>query len=98
MNKKIVALVVGAAILASVQIVEAQKRAKVPRVGYLISAAGASAQYEAFRQGLRDLGYIEGQNIAIEYRSAEDSSGLAEAAAELAELKVDVLVAQGAAA
>jgi len=98
MNKKIVALVVGAAIIASVQLAEAQKPAKVPRVGYLIPAAGASAQYEAFRQGLRDLGYVEGQNIAIEYRSGESSSRLADLATELAQLKVDVIVAQGAAA
>ena len=97
MNKKIVALMVSAVILASVQIAEAQK-AKVPKVGYLISAAGVSAQYEAFRQGLRDLGYVEGQNITIEYRSGEGSARLADLATELAQLKVDVLVAQGAAA
>jgi putative tryptophan/tyrosine transport system substrate-binding protein len=86
------------ATLASVQLAEAQKPAKVPRVGYLISAAGISAQYEAFRQGLRDLGYVEGQNVVIEYRSGEGSSRLADLAAELAQLKVDVIVAQGAAA
>ena len=79
-------------------ITEAQKPTKVPKVGYLISAAGVSAQYEAFRQGLRDLGYVEGQNIAIEYRSGEGSSRLADLATELAQLKVDVIVAQGAAA
>src|SRR5919198_861050 len=77
---------------------EAQQPTKVPRVGYLIPAAGISAQYEAFRQGLRDLGYTEGQNIAIEYRSGEGSSRLADLAAELAQLKVDVIVAQGGAA
>jgi putative ABC transport system substrate-binding protein len=78
--------------------VEAQRPTKVPKVGYLISAAGISAQYEAFRQGLRDLGYVEGQNIVIEYRSGEDSSRLATVANELAQLKVDVIVAQGGAA
>ena len=98
MNKKNIALVLAAAILGSVQLAEAQKPAKVPRVGYLIPAAGASAQYEAFRQGLRDLGYVEGQNIAIEYRSGEGSSRLADLATELTQLKVDVIVAQGAAA
>ena len=98
MNKKNIALVLAAAILASVQLAEAQKPAKVPRVGYLIPAAGVSAQYEAFRQGLRDLGYVEGQNIAIEYRSGEGSSRLADLATELAQLKVDVIVAQGTAA
>lgn len=79
-------------------ITEAQKPTRISKVGYLISAAGVSAQYEAFRQGLRDLGYVEGQNIVIEYRSGEDSPRLAELAAELAQLKVDVIVAQGAAA
>jgi putative ABC transport system substrate-binding protein len=98
MNKKIVVPLIGTLILALAQLVEAQKPAKVPRVGYLISAAGVSAQYEAFRQGLRDLGYVEGQNIAIEYRSGEGSSRLADLAAELAQLKVDVIVAQGGAA
>ena len=98
MNKKTVALVLAAAILASVQLAEAQKPAKVPKVGYLIPAAGASAVYEAFRQGLRDLGYVEGQNVVIEYRSGEGSLRLADLATELAQLKVDVIVAQGAAA
>jgi putative ABC transport system substrate-binding protein len=98
MNKKNVALVLAAAMLASVQLAEAQKPAKVPKVGYLIPAAGVSAQYEAFRQGLRDLGYVEGQNIAIEYRSGEGSSRLANLATELAQLQVEVIVAQGAAA
>lgn len=97
MSKKIVVLL-AAAILASVQSAEAQKPAKIPTVGYLISAAGVSAQYEAFRQGLRDLGYVEGQNVVIEYRSGEGSSRLADLATELAGLKVDVIVAQGTAA
>ncbi len=82
MNKRIVVLLT-ATILASVQLAEAQKPTKVPRVGYLIPAAGVSAQFEAFRQGLRDLGYMEGQNIAIEYRSGESSSRLADLATEL---------------
>jgi putative ABC transport system substrate-binding protein len=98
MNKKIVVFVLATLVLVSNSAAEAQKRAKVPRVGYLIPAAGVSAQYEAFRQGLRDLGYVEGQNITIEYRSGESSSRLADLATELAQLKVDVIVAQGAAA
>jgi putative tryptophan/tyrosine transport system substrate-binding protein len=98
MYKTIVAIVLAAATLACVQSAEAQKPARIPRVGYLISAAGISAQYDAFRQGLRDLGYAEGKNIAIEFRSGESSSQLADLASELARLKVDVIVAQGAAA
>ncbi len=83
-------------LVGCVGMAEAQKPAKVPKVGYLIPAVGVSAQYEAFRQGLRDLGYVEGQNIAIEYRSGE-LSRLADLANELAQLKVDVIVTQGAA-
>jgi putative ABC transport system substrate-binding protein len=54
---------------------------------------------EAFRQGLRELGYVEGQNLVIEYRYAEGSQErLPNLAAELVRLKVDVIVAGGAAA
>ena len=94
--KKIIVFTFIAVLLVSAHLAEAQKPAKVPKVGYLIPATGVSAQYEAFRQGLRDLGYVEGQNIAIEYRSGE-LSRLADLANELAQLKVDVIVAQGAA-
>jgi len=52
---------------------EAQQSAKIPRIGYLVGASlsGTSARIEAFRQGLRELGYVEGKNIVIEYRYAE---------------------------
>jgi putative tryptophan/tyrosine transport system substrate-binding protein len=75
---------------------EAQQAAKVPRIGYL---AGASLSlsphlHEAFRQGLRDLGYVEGRNVMIEYRSAEGKlERLPALAAELVALKVDVILA-----
>jgi putative tryptophan/tyrosine transport system substrate-binding protein len=98
MKKNSFGLALGALLFAFCQSAEAQKPAKMPRVGYLFPAAGLSTQFEAFRQGLRDLGYIEGQNIAIEYRSGEGSSRLPDLATELAQLKVDVIVAQGAAA
>ena len=83
--------------------VEAQQPNKVPRVGYLgsgsRSSAGAgftSGDVEAFRQGLRDLGYIEGQNITIEYRYAEGmAERLPNLAAELVQLKVDIIVVGG---
>jgi len=74
---------------------EAQPRPKVPRIGLLWPGElGPSAT--AFRQGLRDLGYVEGQNMAIEYRYAEGKADrLPELAAELVRLNVDVLVASG---
>ena len=77
---------------------QAQQPAKVPRVGYLTGAKpyGHSARVEAFRQALRQLGYVEGKNILIEYRYAEGKlDRLPAFAAELVRLKVDVLVAGG---
>jgi putative ABC transport system substrate-binding protein len=72
---------------------DAQPPSKMPRIGYLAPASDAPL-LEAFRQGLRDLGWVEGQNIAIEVRSAEGKyERLPELAAELVRLKVDVIVA-----
>ena len=77
---------------------EAQQPKKVPRIGYLSSADPAtdSARSEAIRLALRELGYIEGQNIAIEYRYGEGKRDRApELAAELVRLKVDIIVVAG---
>src|SRR2546430_15365588 len=76
---------------------EAQQAAKVARIGYLPPTLAASPhQNEAFRQGLRDLGYVEGRNLAIEYRDAEGKAErLPALAAELVALKVDVIVTGG---
>src|SRR5262245_39320233 len=77
---------------------EAQQPTKVPRIGYLASADSArdSTRAEGIRQGLGELGYIEGQNIAIEYRYAEGKVNQFSAlAAELVRLKVDVIVVAG---
>jgi putative tryptophan/tyrosine transport system substrate-binding protein len=74
---------------------EAQQPAKVPRIGYL-SGGNSSAINEAFRQGLRELGYMEGKNIVIEWRYAEGKLERTPAlAAELVRLKVDVIVTGG---
>ena len=74
---------------------QAQHPKKIPRIGYL-TAQTSSAEFpriDAFRQGLRALGYVEGQNIAIEYRSMDGKlERLPEVAAELVRLKVDVLI------
>jgi ABC-type uncharacterized transport system substrate-binding protein len=82
--------------VASVCVVEAQQSSKVPRIGYVSGGADTHTPeptVEAFRQGLRDLGYIEGKTILVEYRSQEGKAdrgpGLV---AELIQLKVDVLV------
>jgi putative tryptophan/tyrosine transport system substrate-binding protein len=73
---------------------EAQQAAKVARIGYLAPNLAASPHtHEAFRQGLRDLGYIEGRNVVIEYRAAEGKlERLPTLAAEVVALKVDVIV------
>jgi putative ABC transport system substrate-binding protein len=82
---------------------DAQQATKVPQVGRLLSVgsptAGPDPSFEAFRQGLRELGYVEGQNVVIADRYAEGSQErLRDLAAELARLPVDVIVAEGAAA
>ena len=81
-----------------VVIAEAQQPKKVPRIGYLSAAdpARESARAEAIRLALSELGYIEGQNIATEYRYSEEEADRApELAAELVRLKVDIIVAAG---
>ena len=96
MKKNIFVLTV-AALFALCSFVEAQQPTKVFRIGYL--AAGASGPPQAFLQGLRDLGYVEGKNIIFEYRAPEDKSGrFTYLAPELVRLKVDVIVAEGAGA
>ncbi len=78
---------------------EAQQPAKVPRIGFLFvtSLSTISARIEALRQGLRELGYVEGKNIVIELRSAEGKLDRVPAlAAELVRSKVDVIVTGGA--
>jgi ABC-type uncharacterized transport system substrate-binding protein len=83
------------ALLAAPFAAEAQQAAKVPRIGYVSTNLAANPHTrEAFRQGLRDLGYVEGRNVVIEYRSAEGKVERFPAlAAELVALKVDVIVA-----
>jgi putative ABC transport system substrate-binding protein len=79
-------------------VVEAQQPKKVPRIGYLssVDAASESTRSEAFRLALRELGYIEGQNIAIEYRYVEGKPDrYPELAAELVRLKVDIILVAG---
>jgi len=83
--------------LAAVHLAEAQQPTKIPRIGYLTAATeGQSVRIEAFRQGLRELGYVEGKNIVIEYRYAEGvADRFPNLAAELVKLKVDIIVVSG---
>jgi ABC-type uncharacterized transport system substrate-binding protein len=89
------ASVLALALLATPLAAEAQPTTKIPRIGYLSpNLAADSHLYEAFRQGLRDLGYVEGQSLVIENRDAEGKwERLPDLAAELVALKVDVMVA-----
>jgi len=98
MSKKIICLALGAMLLALSFPADAQQPKKVPRIGFLSSTSPStiSARVEAFRQGLRELGYVEGKNIVIEYRYAEGKlDRLSELATELVRLKVDVIVSAG---
>jgi ABC-type uncharacterized transport system substrate-binding protein len=81
-----------------VAVAQAQQPQKVPRIGYLssVSPSVVSDRIEAFRQGLRELGYVEGKNIVIEWRHAEGKlDRLSELAAELVRLKVEMIVTAG---
>jgi putative ABC transport system substrate-binding protein len=81
-------------LLAAPLAVNAQPAVKVARIGCLsVAGSPGSTLAEAFRQGLRELGYVEGHNIAIEFCAAEGSDRLPAIAAELVQLPVDVIVA-----
>ena len=82
------------------QLAEPQQAGKVPRIGFLVAADSSfySSRIEAFRQGLRELGYVEGKSIAIEYRFANGKEDrLRDLAVELVHLKVDIILAAGSA-
>ena len=91
-------LVIFVALAACGAVAQAQQQPKIPRIGFLTnnSSTGLAAADEAFRQGLRALGYVEGKSLVIEYRYGEGKVGrLAEMAAELVRLKVGVIVTGG---
>src|SRR5262249_20918086 len=99
MKKKITVLTLGALLFALCVSAEAQQQAKqVSRIGYLSLGTLTANAYriDAFRQGLRQLGYAEGKDFVIEYRYADGKlDRLNELAAELVRLKVDVFVTAG---
>jgi putative ABC transport system substrate-binding protein len=93
MNKRFVAAMI-IFTLASLGLVNAQPTANIPRIG--IIAPGKSPQLDALRQGLRDFGYSEGQNLLIDYRYVEGKRDrIPELVAELLDLKIDIIVPMG---
>jgi putative tryptophan/tyrosine transport system substrate-binding protein len=102
MSEKFVTFVLNALLFALCVPASAQQPTKIPRIGYLTGSASLSANptwHEAFRQDLRDLGYVEGKNMIIEWRYAEAKpERLPALAAELVQLQVDVIVTGGEAA
>ena len=98
MRKNVICLTLCVMLLALCDSAGAQQPEKVPRIGYLASSdpATESARSERIRLALRELGYIEGQNIAIEYRYAEGKNDRhPKLVAELVRLKVDLIVVAG---
>jgi putative ABC transport system substrate-binding protein len=98
MKNKIITLTLSAMLFALSYSASAQQPAKIPRIGYLTAASLSAMAYrtDAFRQGLLDLGYLEGKNIIVELRSSEGKPDrLPTLVAELVRLNVDVIVTGG---
>src|SRR5215813_11166463 len=95
MNRNVFSIVLGLSLLVFTVLAEAQQPTKIRRIGY-VSGSGpvtSDPRFDALRQGLRDLGYIEGKNILLEYRYAEGKQDpIPSLVAELVQLEVDVLV------
>src|SRR5262249_15979746 len=99
MMRKITALALSAVFVALSVPVDAQQTGKIFRIGYLdaSTASGSAVLVDAFRQELSKLGWIEGKNIIIEYRFAENKGAdrVSELASDLVRLKVDIIVVSG---
>src|SRR5437867_2418161 len=98
MRKKITFLTLCAMLFALYLPADAQQTSKIPRIGFLDNStvSGNAVRLEAFRQELSKLGWIEGKNITIEYRFADQKrERLPELAADLVRLKIDLIVASG---
>jgi putative ABC transport system substrate-binding protein len=95
MNTKMIACLFAATLLSAASFAKAQQSGTIPRIGFLVSSTPANyvTRIETFRQGLRELGYIEGKNINIEYRYAEGKEDrMREIVAEFVSQKVDLIV------
>ena len=98
MKKKLTVLALSAMLFALCGSASAQQTGKVPRIGFLdpSTTSGSAVLLDAFRQELSKLGWIEGKNLTIEYRFAEQKlERLPELAADLVRLKVDLIVTSG---
>src|SRR5918999_430104 len=98
MMRKIIIFALSALLFALSFSVDAQQPKKLPIIGYLggATAEGQVSRIAAFQQGLRELGYVEGKNIVVQYRYAEENHDrLPALAADLVRLKVDVIVTGG---
>jgi putative ABC transport system substrate-binding protein len=96
MIRRIVVCVVSIVLLLTASLLEAQQPGRVHKIGFLRRASPQAHEFDAFRQGLRDLGYVEGQNIAIEERYAHGvADRLPSLTTQLVELKVEVIVVDG---
>ena len=98
MRKNVIRLVLSAMLVALCSPAEAQQPTTIPRIGFLItsSPSAMAPRLDAFQQGLRELGYVEGKNLVIERRHADGKSDrLPALAVELVNLKVDVIVTSG---
>jgi putative tryptophan/tyrosine transport system substrate-binding protein len=97
MGEKITVLILSALLFALSASAAAQQPGKVPRIAFLLaSSPGPDPRGEGFRQGLRELGYVEGKNIAIEWRYAEGKEELVpKLAAELVQLNVEIILTDG---
>jgi putative ABC transport system substrate-binding protein len=93
MNHKVILFLLAVSVLNCFHLAEAQQPGKIPRIGYLSGTGTEAPTIVGFRRGLRDLGYIEGKNILIEYRDiGVTQDRIPSLVAELVQLEVDVLV------
>ena len=95
MKKHSIVFVTLGLILVSFCPVEAQQPAKLRKIGFLNPTGGPMANVKVFREGLRQLGYVEGQNVEFEYKSVERAAQLMEVANDLVRRKVDMIVTAG---
>src|SRR5215470_6094314 len=99
MTKKLLIRLLATVFVATVSLAEAQQPAKIPTIGFMRGGSPTDAEVEAFRQGLRELGYVEGKNINIEFRNTDGNTDrYSGVAAELVRLRVDVIMAAGGSA
>jgi ABC-type uncharacterized transport system substrate-binding protein len=99
MKQTITTFALSAMLLALSFPAHAQQPKKIPTIGFMRGGSPTDPEVEAFRQGLRELGYVEGRNVIIDYRNTEGRTDrFAGVAAELVRLKVDIIVAAGGSA